>query len=228
MSTQHQNQQQNQQALLDNLNRLVLSSNQTSNSSTATINGFKVTVLGVQTNKSESSPVISSISSSPSSMSVTSNLSLSSSTNGHVAQPLFGSSLLDMNASTVKKQEKRVFNTAYVNASAKQLLEKHQKDLQRQTTVLNKVSCVFQDDLNKSHAQLQQTFAQIRQLLNERQAQLETQLIAAAQTGSSLLQQRQAKAVELKVLADNALHLTDDEAQELKADIKVGDLAFFS
>lgn len=225
---QQQQQEQQNQSLLDNLNRLVISS-QTSNASTATIGGFKVTVLGVQTSKNDS-PAISSIASSPSSMSVTSNLSISSSSmNGHSLnkQPMITtngrSSLLDMpaqiNASS-SSSVKRVFNTAYVNPNARQLLEKHQKDLQRQTTVLNRVANVFQDDLNRSQQTLNQTFAQLRQLLNDRQAQLETQLIVAAQTGSNLLQQRQSKAAELKIMADNAQHLSDVEAQELKADIK--------
>ena len=246
-------QEQANKTLLDNLNRLVVSSqNSTVNvTNTATIGGFKVTLLGVQTNKndtintnninqSNASPGISSVSSSPSSMSVASNLSMSSSMNGHSQKPngLVHSSLLDMknninskllpiNSNLVQMSvEKRVFNTAYVNPNAKQFLEKHQKDLQRQTAVLTRTSSVFQEDLNKSHALLNQTFAQLRQLLNDRQGQLEAQLISAAQMGSNLLQQRQAKAAELKISADNAQHLTDHEAQELKADIKVSFFLF--
>lgn len=99
-------------------------------------------------------------------------------------------------------------------------MEKHQKDLQRQTALLNRIPSVFQDELNKRQQELSHTFQQLRQVLNEKQAQLETQLIAAAQAGNSLLQQRQSKAVELKYLCDSCQHLNDAELNELKADIK--------
>jgi hypothetical protein len=229
-------------ALLNNLNRLVASS-QNSNSSSATIGGFKVTVLGVQTtNKvdppASASSVISSVSSSPSSMSMaSSSVSMSSSMNGHTTvsakqltndnRPINNgrSTLLTNNNhnhlnSLNPSIENRHFNTSYINPNSKQILEKHQKDLQRQTAVLTRISSVFQEDLNKSHTLLNQTFAQIRQLLNDRQAQMETQLISVAQTGSALLQQRQQKAAELRLLVDNGQHLSDEETRELKADIK--------
>ena len=163
----------------------------------------------------------------------------SSSLNGHSQKTNGRTSLLDMK-STINKilpintnlvqtpVEKRVFNMTYVNPNAKQILERHQKDLQRQTAALTRTSSVFQEDLNKSHTLLNQTFAQLRKLLDNRQAQLEAQLISAAQTGSNLLQQRQAKAAELKISADNAQHLTDHEAQELKADIKVSFFFIYS
>ena len=111
-------------------------------------------------------------------------------------------------------------NTSYVNPNARAAMEKHQKDLQRQTALLNRIPSVFQDELNKRQQELSHTFQQLRQVLNEKQAQLETQLIAAAQAGNTLLQQRQSKAVELKYLCDSCQHLSDAELNELKADIK--------
>ena len=228
---QQQQQQQmvaaNNQALLDNLNRLVISSQAKSNTSsssssataTATIGGFKVTVLGVQT---QSKSDVQSAASSPSSMSSSS----SSAANGHPAKPApngtaFLKSLPGLAVGANLITSPRVFNQAYVNPNSKQILEKHQKDLQRQTAVLARTTSAFHDDLGRARISLSQTFAQLRQLLSERQAQLEAELMSADQCGGRMLQQRQEKAAQLKVMADNAQHLTDHEAQELKVDIKV-------
>jgi len=92
--------------------------------------------------------------------------------------------------------------------------------LQRQTVALNKISNQFQEDLTKSQATLNKSFNLLRQLLNERQNQLQFKLNTLAQTGHDILCQRQAKAAQLKHLAENAIHLNDTETLELKADIK--------
>lgn len=224
-----QQQQEPQQILLDTLNRLNTDTANTTTSllslpladnQTTTINGYKVTILGVQTNNSASTVVESksqqsSSTSSPSSMSCTS--STNSTTN---SRP----SLLELNSnnsnSLLRIPAARKFNTSYVNPNSKQILEKHQKDLQRQTAQLNKLTLSYQDELSKSHILLDQTFNQLRQVLNERQAQLEKQLAQVGQYGNRLLQERQHKAADLRIMSDNSQHLNDQELMELKADMK--------
>ena len=77
------------------------------------------------------------------------------------------------------------------------------------------------EELKRSEVAVKQTFAQLRQWLDERQFEVESKLAAGGQLGCGLLEQRQLKAADLKNLADNAQHLSDPEIVELKADIKV-------
>ena len=109
---------------------------------------------------------------------------------------------------------------SYVNPNAKELLEKHQKDLQRQTNQLGKIASQFQDEFSKSQKHINETFDKLRELLNVQQSELQSQLMANAQNVYNILQRRQNKAVELKLLLENAQHLNEHQTQELKADIK--------
>lgn len=220
------NQQQQANSLSEQLNRLVLNQNNQSLSSS-----IKVTVLGVQTSSDLLSNTCSSMSSSP--------LSSSNSTsdkhsapqqpqqqlklNGHVNsnntnnRPM----LLDLkqNESNSTSILNKV-NMSYVNPNAKELLEKHQKDLQRQTNQLAKIASQFQEEFSKSQKYINETFDKLRELLNIQQRELQSQLMANAQNGYNILQRRQNKAIELKLLLENAQHLNEHQTQELKADIK--------
>ena len=217
---------QQQQNLLENLNNLVNSSQPAMLSKA--LSGLKVTVLGIEqpNTMKNMSPVISSVSSSPSSMSVMSTMSLSSTSDRQPNQSSSSTrpSLLELNkksAGPVPIILPKQFNTAYINQNSKTVLEKSHKDLQRQTVALNKISNQFQDDLAKSQTLLNKSFNNLRQILNERQNQLQFKLNSLSQTGHDILDQRQVKAAQLKHLAENAIHLNDNETLELKADIKV-------
>lgn len=188
---------------------------------TTNIAGYKVTLFnstngGTSTNASTQS--------SPSSVSVLSTASTNcSSLNGPVGNR---PSLLDLNDKQTQQQQQqlhiphRTFNTAYVNPNARAVLEKHLKDLQRQTVQLNKISVSFNEEHVRSKLHLKQTFQQLRNLIDEREALLEKQLATSVQTGLHLLKERQFKAADLKLQADNAQHLNEQELLELKANIK--------
>lgn len=108
-----------------------------------------------------------------------------------------------------------------MNANAKAILEeKHQRDLQRQTVQLAKIVASFNDQLAKSRAHVQQTFAQLRSVLAERESHVERQLAQAGAQGVALLKDRQFRAADLRLMADNVQHLNDQEALELRQDIK--------
>ena len=210
--------------LLENLNSLAQPTLLTKG-----LGGLKVTVLGVETMGNKTfSPTVSSVSSSPSSISTT-----TSDTN--LVQPVQQQTtdrptLLELKPKTVNDVQQlnqaqqinsvKIFNKNVNNPNSKIVLEKSQKDLQRQTNILSKISNAFNDDVSKSQIIFEQTFDKLRQLLSERQAQLQSQLNQLAQSASNLIAQRQNKAAELKVMSDNAVHLNDEEALELKADIK--------
>jgi len=225
------NQQQQQQAnsLSEQLNRLVLNQNNQSLSSS-----IKVTVLGVQTSSDLLSNTCSSMSSSPlsSSTSTSDKHSAQQQQQQEIQQPKLNGHananntnnrpmLLDLkqNGTNTTSILNKV-NMSYVNPNAKELLEKHQKDLQRQTNQLAKIASQFQEEFSKSQKQINETFDKLRELLNVQQSELQSQLIANAQNGYNILQRRQNKAVELKLLLENAQHLNEHQTQELKADIK--------
>lgn len=100
-------------------------------------------------------------------------------------------------------------------------LERLQRDLNRQQSQLTKICNQYEEQMTRDRALLTSTFAEIRRLLDARERELDRQLVASAQQGAKILQNRQAKAAWLKVLSDNARHLNDQEIGELKSDIKV-------
>lgn len=176
------------EVLLDTINRLNTETN---------LNGYKVTILGVETpgaNQSNSS------STSPSSVSVASSASFERPHQLPLDVPKF--------------------NKSYSNPNAKQLLEKPIKDLQRQTVQLGKVHSSIEQQVAVSSQLLNKTYQQLFSILTERKVQLERELKASSQIAISLVEQRQKKAANLKLLADNGLHLSDAQCNELRADIK--------
>jgi hypothetical protein len=201
------------------------------------IGGVKITVLGIQTTNQTSTTAntvsqTSSTTSSPSSMSITSNMSTASSliNNNNNNRP---ATLLDLHKPLNKslfneQQQQRHFNKLYINPSVtKQSLEKHQKDLQRQTVQLQKIQTQYADEYTKSMQSINQTFSQLQKLLQDKQLEMQTKLNTNAQYGKQLLEQRHAKAADLKLTLDNAQHLNDNDLNELKADIKVSFCCFF-
>lgn len=212
-----------QQTLLNKMNNLIISSQNPSKST-----DLKVTVLGI-----DERPVTnqSSLTSSPSSMSTTSmspSLSLTNkqSTSINTTEPAAQQAKIPLNnqftsANSTKHPLTAHINKAYTNQNnVKNALEKSQKDLQRQTTVLARIATQFQEELNKSQINMNQTFMQLRTMLDQRQNQMQASLNNISRNGGQILMQRQQKAVQLKTLADNVVHLNDQDTLELKADIK--------
>ena len=112
-------------------------------------------------------------------------------------------------------------NRSYINPNnTKNVLDKFQKDLQRQSQQLARISSQFHDELNKSQLNMNQTFMLLRNMLDQRQAQLQANLAEVSRNAAQTLNQRQHKANQLKVLAENVVHLNDSDTLELKADIK--------
>lgn len=205
------------------MNNLIISS-QNPSSLPKSISDLKVTVLGI-----EERPVTtqSSLTSSPSSMSTTSmspSLSLSNKPPVNTTEPAkipLNNQFVNTNLNSNHPLTAHI-NKAYTNQNnVKNPLDKSQKDLQRQVTVLARIATQFQVELNKSQMNINQTFMQLRTMLDQRQNQLQAGLNNISQNGSQILMQRQQKAAQLKTLADNVAHLNDQDTLELKADIKV-------
>ena len=203
-----------QQNLLNSLNNLIISSNP--GNASKSIGGLKVTVIGIEQPSKHVEPQ-SSVGASPASASPSSSGSVLSSS----------SSLIKQAAPQLLQRPQPALNIpnidlAYVNPNnSKSSMDKFQKDLHRQTTVLAKISAQFQEELHKSQLNCNQTFERLRHLLNERQSQMQAEFNLMARNASQMLSSRQNKAVQLKLLADNAVHLNDNDTLELKADIKV-------
>ena len=203
-----------QQNLLNSLNNLIISSNP--GNASKSIGGLKVTVIGIEQPSKHVEPQ-SSVGASPASASPSSSGSVLSSS----------SSLIKQAAPQLLQRPQPALNIpnidlAYVNPNnSKSSMDKFQKDLHRQTTVLAKISAQFQEELHKSQLNCNQTFERLRHLLNERQSQMQAEFNLMARNASQMLSSRQNKAIQLKLLADNAVHLNDNDTLELKADIKV-------
>lgn len=216
---------QQQQNILNSLNNLIISS-QPLNSSKA-IGGLNVTVLGIEqptkqtTNQSSLNSSPSSISAASTSSSIFENKQGTQVKQNKISQ---GSQMFNESSQKANLQFHPLnnhLNLSYRNPNnTKNVLDKASKDLQRQSTVLSKISTQFQEELNKSQISFNQTFLYLHQLLDQRQNQLQANLNTLARNASQALSQRQHKASQLKNLADNVVHLNDQDTLELKADIK--------
>lgn len=207
-----------QQNILDNLNNLIIGTQSVNGSKN--ISGLKVTVLGIEQPGKQQQQ--SSLTSSPSSMSSTSTFD---------PNPKQQKTLLNNQSSkTPTSNSKKIggdhplnshINLSYVNPNnTRNVLDKSQKDLQRQSAQLTRISTQWQAELNKAQETCNQTFMLLRNMLDQRQVQLQTSLNQVAQQAAQTLNIRQHKAQQLKNLAENFVHLNDQDTLELKADIK--------
>jgi len=210
-----------QQNILNNLNNLIISS-QSTNSSKA-ISGLNVKVIGIEQsngNKQMTTTNQSSLTSSPSSMSATSTSSNFDNNKQGIQSNNNQFNKIQLNNQFFQNNNQNI-NMNFTNPNnTKNVLEKSQKDLLRQTTVLTRTAAQFQEELNKSQFNCNQQFMILRNLLDQRQNQLQANLNTVAHNATQLLMQRQHKAAQLKSLADNAIHLNDNDTLEFKADIK--------
>ncbi len=63
-------------------------------------------------------------------------------------------------------------------------MEKSQKDLQRQTTSLNKIATNFDEEMENSSKLLQETFRKLKELLDTREKELHKELDLIKSHGS--------------------------------------------
>lgn len=236
---------QQQQNILNSLNNLILSGQ---SKGTAKATPLKVTVVEKESHNSNAklqptATLVSSLTSSPSSMSTTS--VSSSTTASHFAlkqQPPNDDNhqflSQNQNSNSPNNNNTKNINSNGVSAmpfhalnnqlnmsynnpnNTRASLDKSHKDLQRQSSHLAKIASQFQDDLNKAQINCNQSFLLLRNLLDQRQQQLQFQLNSVSRQGNQLLAERQHKASQLRILLENAVHLNDVDTLELKADIK--------
>lgn len=210
-----------QQNILNNLNNLIIGGQSTS--SKGVNNGLKVTVLGIEQPGSKQQQQQSSVTSSPSSMSSTSTFDPNPKQQRTQLTNQVPTTMPTISKSKTEGNHplNSHVNLSYTNPNnTRNVVDKSQKDLQRQSTQLTRISSQFQAELNKSQQTCNQTFMLLRNLLDQRQAQLQANLNQAARQASQTLSTRQHKAQQLKNLADNFFHLNDQDTLELKADIK--------
>lgn len=207
-----------QQSILNNLNKLIIGNQ-------SKIGGPKVTVLGIEQPKETAVKVTnnqSSVTSSPSSMSSASTFDKENKHSNSSKQKM-PQNVNNNNTNSDMPQHplNSHINRSYTNPNnTKNVLGNFQKDLQRQSQQLTRTSSQFQEELSKSQMNINQTFMLLRSMLDQRQAQLQTELASVARSAVQTLNQRQQKASQLKVLGDNVVHLNDQDTLELKADMK--------
>jgi hypothetical protein len=229
--------QQKQTQLMNSLNSSVSGGAFTNSNN---IKNNLVTVIGIQPlssgansiNSNTSSPAQtqSSVQSSPSSNSMMSSMSGVSSSFSQEANTNRQQSSQHQQLTSGRSSQFDILNNQPFiniqinkklnNQNAKALLEKPAKDLQRQIVNLNKISSSYNDHVQKAQANIDEAYGKLRLALDERYKFLKSQIYISANDGDKLLKQRQAKANNLKYLADNGIHLTDQHTNELKAEIK--------
>lgn len=214
-----------QQSILNNLNNLIIG-NQSNQSK---FGGLNVKVLGIEQPKDTAVKATnnqSSVTSSPSSMSSTStfdkdNKQVQSNTQSNSNRQKMPQNAGNTNTNLPQHPLNSHINRSYTNPNnTKNVLGSFQKDLQRQSQQLTRTSAQFQEELSKSQMNINQTFMLLRNMLDQRQAQLQAELTSVARNAVQTLSQRQQKASQLKVLGDNVVHLNDQDTLELKADMK--------
>lgn len=205
-----------QQSILNNLNNLIIGNQ-------SKIGGPKVTVLGIEQPKETAVKVTNiqtSVTSSPSLTSSTSTFDKDNKQSNSSKQKV-PQNVNSTNSNLPQHPLSSHINRSYTNPNnTKNVLGNFQKDLQRQSQQLTRTSSQFQEELSKSQMNIDQTFMLLRSMLDQRQAQLQTELASVARNAVQTLNQRQQRASQLKVLGDNVVHLNDQDTMELKADMK--------
>lgn len=218
-----------QQDILNNLNNLIIGSQP----SQSKIGGLKVTVLGIEQPTKEAAVKTtnnqSSLTSSPSSMSSNSTFDKDNKQGAFQNNTQSNTNRQKMSQNVNKPVINNLpphplnshINRSYTNPNnTKNVLGSFQKDLQRQTQQLTRITSQFQEELSKSEMNINQTFMLLRNMLDQRQAQLQAELTTVSRNAIQTLNQRQQKASQLKVLGENVAHLNDQDTLELKADMK--------
>lgn len=99
-------------------------------------------------------------------------------------------------------------------------LEKSIKDLQRQTTSLERLRLVLEHETDRSYKSIKSVFEEMRTHLNVREKQLIAEMDVVKQQAYEVFKMRQEKAALLKVQIERAEKLSESELIELRADVK--------
>ncbi len=89
-----------------------------------------------------------------------------------------------MQKKVFKKNQNKNFNPLSYWCKFLKVLEKSQKDLQRQTTSLMKLASSFDEEIDRSLISLGDTFKQLRNLLEIREAKLKLEVDRMRKQGS--------------------------------------------
>ncbi|GFR86048.1 spermatogenesis-associated serine-rich protein 2 [Elysia marginata] len=99
-------------------------------------------------------------------------------------------------------------------------LEKAIKDLHRQTTSLERLRNLLDHEIDRSYRSVKSVFEELRQGLNNREAQLYEEMDKLKKEASDMLEMRQGKAADLRRQVDRAERMTETEVSELRAEVK--------
>ncbi|XP_070187195.1 spermatogenesis-associated serine-rich protein 2-like isoform X2 [Littorina saxatilis] len=99
-------------------------------------------------------------------------------------------------------------------------LEKSIKDLQRQTTSLERLRLVLDHEMDRSHKSVKTVFDEMRTHLNTREKEMLTQMDLVKEQAYDVFKMRQEKAAMLKVHIERAEKLSEAELSDLRADVK--------
>ncbi|XP_033629698.1 SPATS2-like protein isoform X1 [Asterias rubens] len=99
-------------------------------------------------------------------------------------------------------------------------LDKSSKDLQRTAVSLTRHKNLLAEEIDKAEKRLKKAFDGARSSLSTKEEELMRQLLEVKRRATSLLDERQHKAFELKQETNRSASKTDQELLELRADIK--------
>ena len=100
------------------------------------------------------------------------------------------------------------------------VLTKSAKDLQRQTSTLSNVEASFESEMKSSIKRIDDTFKQIREIINDREIQLYLEMDKVKEHGLSVIHRRQHRATELRQRMDRCDRLEPTEIDHLRTDVK--------
>ncbi|XP_012943278.1 spermatogenesis-associated serine-rich protein 2 isoform X2 [Aplysia californica] len=99
-------------------------------------------------------------------------------------------------------------------------LEKAFKDLQRQTTSLERLRHLLDHEIDRSYKSVKSVFEELRKGLSDRESQLVAEMDLLKKEASDMLEMRQHRASDLKRQCERSEQLKEAEVNELRADIK--------
>ncbi|XP_076453204.1 spermatogenesis-associated serine-rich protein 2-like isoform X2 [Babylonia areolata] len=99
-------------------------------------------------------------------------------------------------------------------------LEKSIKDLQRQTTSLERLHLVLDHEIERSYKSVKTVFEEMRTHLNTREKEIMMEMDVVKQQAYEVFKMRQEQAATLKVHIERAEKMSESELVDLRADVK--------
>ncbi|XP_077997720.1 spermatogenesis-associated serine-rich protein 2-like [Glandiceps talaboti] len=100
------------------------------------------------------------------------------------------------------------------------ILERPVKDLQRTTVPLTRYRNLLNEEFERSCKRIKKTFEEMHKHLEERENEMTKQMYDVKLQGNELLDDRQKKGGDLKMMCDRAHGMKESEIADLKAEIK--------